>query len=148
MPGEDDVLRVVKVRTKDGEYVRPVAKLFKLEENNGDDGVAVEKINGDDGVAVEKINGDDGVAVDMINGDDGATSKKIDDNVHATRLVGGDDDHAGATATNDTNASVHDSSVTSMDGVQPADGSRSRRRRRRKPSSTRQYNLRGKDPSS
>ena len=51
MPGKDGVLRVVKVRTKDGEYVRPVAKLYKLEENvyadsNGR-GVDAEKL--DDG---------------------------------------------------------------------------------------------------
>ena len=33
MPGKDDVIRVVKVRTKDGEYMRPFAKLYKLQEN-------------------------------------------------------------------------------------------------------------------
>ena len=32
MPGKDHVVRVVEVRTKDGEYVRPVSKLYKLEE--------------------------------------------------------------------------------------------------------------------
>ena len=32
MPGKDNVVRVVQVRTKDGEYVRPISKLYKLEE--------------------------------------------------------------------------------------------------------------------
>ena len=35
-PGADDVVRVVKVRMKDGEYVRPVAKIFKLKDNIND----------------------------------------------------------------------------------------------------------------
>ncbi len=35
-PGEDGVVRVVKVRTSSGSYVRPVAKLFKLEDNGND----------------------------------------------------------------------------------------------------------------
>ena len=34
--GTDGVVRVVKVRMKDGEYVRPVAKIFKLEDNVND----------------------------------------------------------------------------------------------------------------
>ena len=34
MPGDDGVVRVVQVRTKDGFYVRPVAKILKLEDNS------------------------------------------------------------------------------------------------------------------
>ena len=33
LPGKDDVVRMVEVRTKDGVYVRPVSKLAKLEDN-------------------------------------------------------------------------------------------------------------------
>ena len=33
MPGSDDVIRTVEVRTKSGMYLRPVTKLFKLEDN-------------------------------------------------------------------------------------------------------------------
>ena len=33
LPGKDDVVRTVEVRTKDGVYVRPVSKLAKLEDN-------------------------------------------------------------------------------------------------------------------
>ena len=40
MPAKDGVTRVVKVRTKDGEYVRPVTKLFKLEDNAMDNQAA------------------------------------------------------------------------------------------------------------
>ena len=36
MPGTDNVVRVVDVKTKTGTYTRPVAKLFKLEDH-GDD---------------------------------------------------------------------------------------------------------------
>ena len=34
MPGPDEVVRVVEIRTKDGTYVRPVTKLFRLEDND------------------------------------------------------------------------------------------------------------------
>ena len=33
MPGRDDIVRVVEVRTKDGDYTRPVASLYKLEDH-------------------------------------------------------------------------------------------------------------------
>ena len=33
MPGDDGVVRVVQLRTKQGTYTRPVAKLFRLEDN-------------------------------------------------------------------------------------------------------------------
>ena len=33
MPGKDDVVRVVEVKTKNGTYTRPVAQMFKLEDN-------------------------------------------------------------------------------------------------------------------
>ena len=36
MPGPDGVVRVVEVKTKNGTYTRPVAKLCKLEDH-GDD---------------------------------------------------------------------------------------------------------------
>ena len=36
MPGADNVVRVVDVKTKNGTYTRPVAKLFKLEDNEED----------------------------------------------------------------------------------------------------------------
>ena len=32
MPGEDGVVRVVEVKTKDGVYTRPVAKICPLED--------------------------------------------------------------------------------------------------------------------
>ena len=32
-PGKDNVVRTVEVQTKDGKYVRPVAKLAKLEDD-------------------------------------------------------------------------------------------------------------------
>ena len=34
MPGADDVVRVVEVKTKGGTYTRPVAKLCKLEDHD------------------------------------------------------------------------------------------------------------------
>ena len=34
MPGKDDVVRVVEVRTRNGTYTRPVTNLFKLEDND------------------------------------------------------------------------------------------------------------------
>ena len=33
MPGDDGIVRVVRVRTKDGEYTRPAVKVFRLEDN-------------------------------------------------------------------------------------------------------------------
>ena len=33
MPGNDDVVRVVEVRTRSGTYTRPVSELYKLEDN-------------------------------------------------------------------------------------------------------------------
>ena len=33
IPGRDDVVRVVELKTKDGVYTRPVSSLFKLEDN-------------------------------------------------------------------------------------------------------------------
>ena len=33
LPGDDDVVRVVELQTKTGKYVRPVAKLFRLEDD-------------------------------------------------------------------------------------------------------------------
>ena len=33
LPGRDGVVRVVELKTKDGVYTRPVANLFKLEDN-------------------------------------------------------------------------------------------------------------------
>ena len=45
LPGKDGIVRVVKLRTKNGVYTRPVAKLCKLEENievpQGEEYVAV-----------------------------------------------------------------------------------------------------------
>ena len=35
-PGDDGVVRVVKVRMRNGSYVRPVTKLYKLEDNVDD----------------------------------------------------------------------------------------------------------------
>ena len=32
LPGDDGIVRVIELRTKEGTYVRPVAKLFKLED--------------------------------------------------------------------------------------------------------------------
>ena len=37
MPGADDVVRAVEVRAKRGVYVRPVTKLYKLEEEDPED---------------------------------------------------------------------------------------------------------------
>ena len=37
MPGADDVVRTVEVRAKNGVYVRLVAKLYKLEEDEEED---------------------------------------------------------------------------------------------------------------
>ena len=34
LPGRDNVVRTVEVKTKDGMYVRPVSKLAKLEDEN------------------------------------------------------------------------------------------------------------------
>ena len=34
LPGRDNVVRTVEVKTKDGIYVRPVSKLARLEEEN------------------------------------------------------------------------------------------------------------------
>ena len=34
LPGKDDVVRVVEVKTKSGVYTRPVAKLFRLEHDD------------------------------------------------------------------------------------------------------------------
>ena len=34
LPGKDNVVRTVEIRTKDGNYVRPVYKLAKLEDDN------------------------------------------------------------------------------------------------------------------
>ena len=34
MPGDDGIVRTVEVRTRGGTFVRPVAKLYRLEENN------------------------------------------------------------------------------------------------------------------
>ena len=34
MPGKDGVVRTAKVRTKSGVYVRPVTKLYQLEEHS------------------------------------------------------------------------------------------------------------------
>ena len=52
MPGKEDAIRVAKVRTKDGEYMWPFAKLYKLQENtltdNGDGAAAVMTDNGGD----------------------------------------------------------------------------------------------------
>ena len=47
-PGEDEIVRVAEVRMKDGSYMRPVAKLFKLEDNlfdmrHGEEDVADDK---------------------------------------------------------------------------------------------------------
>ena len=36
MPSRDNVVRVVEVRTKDGDYTRPVSNLYKLEDNLDD----------------------------------------------------------------------------------------------------------------
>ena len=37
MPGKDNITRIIQVRTRDGEYTRPVSKLYKLEEDTRDD---------------------------------------------------------------------------------------------------------------
>ena len=34
MPGKDDVVRVVELKTRNGTYTRPIAKVFKLEDND------------------------------------------------------------------------------------------------------------------
>ena len=41
MPGSDDIVRTVEVRTRSGTYTRPVAKLFKLEDNLPDEDTPV-----------------------------------------------------------------------------------------------------------
>ena len=37
MPGKDNITRIIQVRTRDGEYTRPVSKLYKLEVDTRDD---------------------------------------------------------------------------------------------------------------
>ena len=39
MPGKDNITRVIQVRTRDGDYTRPVSKLYKLEEDTCDETV-------------------------------------------------------------------------------------------------------------
>ena len=170
MPGDDGVLRVVKVRTKDGEYVRPVAKLYKLEENLANS-ASDEKINDGESGSGEKlddvgVSGASGEKLDDVgvSGATGASGEKLNDNSGVVAVkndaedgstsesIAGDDVPPSANSVSTNNAtSDPELNADSQDlSSEPkiSEGRTRRRRRRRVPRARRQYELRSKEADS